>query len=909
MNIANACLRCRQSATSPRFQARVVGFVSLGALIKNDRNLEQGAGNSKSTDTESTHKADSHGLLQPAPQQEHPASADKLLQTLFSSTSGDLPKALMTRYSRIDLDIPKKESEYFRATQGPCDSFEKQYLVLKRMLQKENPSLKYLWAQTKKILGLKPAESLKHTPRTQRVLLLVQQPLEDILILICRCRSSDLSSLKVPAAPEVIKFYLTHKVMLSNWDDMLWIKIGALLEAVHQFPKDSNDVEGFDPHHATPLLEELLDIWEIFMEEFGTKDHSVMSQPPKPESLDQSGNNGGSVPTSSDRIRAWRGLPNKLDTGLPSLSTQSAIRQRFLEFLPEYPDRPMNGIAEAALLTHDCIDMLKTNSVISDSVIRSAQPFHSFVRHLNYKGYHLSGLVIDMLKAKGLSPRIADIAVAGWEAAPKSKTEYLVSVWPSTSVLKKNIFQQSTEWKMRQIRLISQDLARAVQRSDTGLATKLWQRFYDNSIHDGVMESSQDQILSQFLTSFFSLRRPEQAVNVWNAMVRWNLTPKQKHWQAMIVGSTKAKDLTSVQQIWSNMKAAGVEPDTKSWTAWIHGLIKCGEWQIGLGALEELGHIWRRAPEKAKPNDTGTGQLLPTIEPVNGAITALLATGKADLVPKVFRWAKSRNLTMNTSTFNIMLRPAIRKDRIDEVYHLLSEMETHNCQPDIVTFTIILNGLLSNPTSSFHTQTPEAQQSTVLSLLSTLQNNGLTATAHTYSTVLDGLLSPQTLNLTAARAVLDHMAGNNLKPSPHIYTILVSHYFDASPPNLAAIDSLLHRIRQEKGVLDPVFYDRMIEGYARMGEVEKMLQFVRRAPKEGKTPSWMALLAVLKELVRQQEWVFVKEFVADVSDREEGLLRHGEGSKVGRDWFWELVDDLKGSGALREEEEGGLMES
>lgn len=908
MNIANVCLRCRQSATSPRFQVRGVGFVSLGALIKNDRNLEQGAGNSKSTDTESTHKADSHGLLQPAPQQEHPASADKLLQTLFSSISGDLPKALMTRYSRIDLDIPKKESEYFRANQGPCDSFEKQYLVLKRMLQKENPSLKYLWAQTKKILGLKPAESLKHTPRAQRVLLLVQQPLADILILICRCRSSDLSSLKVPAAPEVIKLYLTHKVMLSNWDDMLWIKIGALLEAVHQFPKDSNAVEGFDPHPATPLLEELLDIWEIFMEEFGTKDHSVMSQPPKSESLDQSGNNGGSVPTSSDRIRAWRGLPNKLDTGLPSLSTQSAIRQRFLEFLPEYPDRPMNGIAEAALLTHDCIDMLKTNSVISDSVIRSAQPLHSFVRHLNYKGYHLSGLVIDMLKAKGLSPRIADLAVAGWEAAPKSKTEYLVSVGPSTSVLKKSIFQQSTEWKRRQIRLISQDLARAVQRSDTGLATKLWQRFYDNSIHDGVMESSQDQILSQFLTSFFSLRRPEQAVNVWNAMVRWNLTPKQKHWQAMIVGSTKAKDLTSVQQIWSNMKAAGVEPDTKSWTAWIHGLIKCGEWQIGLGALEELGHIWRRAPEKAKPNDTGTGQLLPTIEPVNGAITALLATGKADLVPKVFRWAKSRNLTMNTSTFNIMLRPAIRKDRIDEVYHLLSEMETHNCQPDIVTFTIILNGLLSNPTSSFHTQTPEAQQSTVLSLLSTLQNNGLTATAHTYSTVLDGLLSPQTLNLTAARAVLDHMAGNNLKPSPHIYTILVSHYFDASPPNLAAIDSLLHRIRQEKGVLDPVFYDRMIEGYARMGEVEKMLQFVRRAPKEGKTPSWMALLAVLKELVRQQEWVFVKEFVADVSDREEGLLRHGEGSKVGRDWFWELVDDLKGSGALREEE-GELMES
>lgn len=901
MNIANVCLRCRQSAISPHFQARGAGFVSLGSLIKKDRNLEQGGDNNKSTDTESTRKAD-NGLLPSAPPQEHPASVDKLLQTLFSSSPG-LPKPLMTRYSRLNLDIPRKDSEYFSAIQSSSYHFEKQYIVLKRMLLKENPSLKDLWAQTKKILKLKPAEALKHAPRAQKVFFLVQRTLADILLLVCRCRSLDLSSLKIPAAPEVIKLYLAHKVMLSIWDDILWIKIGALLEAVHQFPKDATAVEGFDPHDATRLLEEILDIWEIFMEEYGTTDHSVKTQPPKSEILDQPENIGGSVTTSSDRTRTWRGLPNNLDTRLPSLSARSAIRQRFLEFLPNYPNRPINGIAEAALLTNDCIDILKTNSVISDSIIKNAQPFHNFVRYLNYKGYHLIGLVIDMLKTKGLSPRITDLAVASWEASPKSETDFLVSAGRPTSVLKKKVFQQSTEWKRQQIRLISQDLARAVQRSDTGLATKLWQRFYDNSIHDGVIESSQDQILSQFITAFFSLRRPEQAVNVWNAMVRWNLTPKQKHWQAMIVGSTKAKDLTSVQQIWSNMKAAGFEPDTKSWTAWIHGLIKCGEWQIGLAALEELGRLWRRASEKAKTDDTGTGQLLPTIEPVNGAITALLATGKADLVPKVFRWAKSQNLALNTSTFNIMLRPAIRKDRIDDVYQLLSEMQTHNCQPDIITFTIILNGLLSNPTSSFHTQTPESQQSTVLSLLSTLQNNGLTATAHTYSTVLDGLLSPQTLNLSAARAVLDHMAGSNLKPSPHIYTILVSHYFDTSPPNLAAIDSLLHRIRQEKGVLDPVFYDRMIEGYARMGEVEKMLQFVRRAPKEGKSPSWMALLAVLKELVRQQEWVFVKEFVADVSDQEEGLLRHGEGSKVGRDWFWELVDDLRGGGVLKEEGE------
>lgn len=385
MNIASVCLRCRQSALSPHFQARGAGFVSLGALIKKDRNLEQGSDNNKSTDTESTRKVD-NGLLQSAPPQEYPASADKLLQTLFSSSPGELSKPLMTRYSRLDLDIPKKEFEYVQSASYP---FEKQYLVLKRMLQKENPSLKDLWTQTKKVLKLKPAESLKHAPWAQKVLLLVPRTLADILLLICRCRSLDLSSLKIPAAPEVIKLYLTHKVMLSNWDDILWIKIGALLEVVHQLPKDATAVEGFDPHDATRLLQEILDIWEIFMEEYGTTDHSVKTKPPKSETPDQLENIGGSVPTLSDRTRTWRGLPNHLDTRLPSLSARSAIRQRFLKFLPRYPNRPLNGIAEAALLTHDCIDILKTNSVISDSVIKSAQPFQTFVRNLNYKGYQI----------------------------------------------------------------------------------------------------------------------------------------------------------------------------------------------------------------------------------------------------------------------------------------------------------------------------------------------------------------------------------------------------------------------------------------------------------------------------------------------------------------------------------------
>ena len=88
----------------------------------------------------------------------------------------------------------------------------------------------------------------------------------------------------------------------------------------------------------------------------------------------------------------------------------------------------------------------------------------------------------------------------------------------------------------------------------------------------------------------------------------------------------------------------------------------------------------------------------------------------------------------------------------------------------------------------------------------------------------------------------------------------------------------------------------MIEGYGRVGAIEKMLFFLKRMPAEGKSPGWLALLGTLKALVLVREWELVRDLVRDVADEKEGLFRVGSRGWRGKEEFWALVEDLKDSG-------------
>lgn len=240
-------------------------------------------------------------------------------------------------------------------------------------------------------------------------------------------------------------------------------------------------------------------------------------------------------------------------------------------------------------------------------------------------------------------------------------------------------------------------------------------------------------------------------------------------------------------------------------------------------------------------------------------------------------------------------------------------MAAHDCSPDVITFTIILNGLVSNKDSNFHSMPPEAQEQTIMSVLEDMKDKGLPANAYTFTILLDGLLNPksrkefynnsdpetttQTSNVPAARTILKYMKSRKIPPSPHHYTILISHYFACKPPDLASVATLWAGLAEsgQTPIMDDVFYDRMIEGYAKHDEIEKALQFLRIVPRVGKRPSWWALYRTLAALERRGEWGLCGELMEDIEDPK-GLLRHGPGVFRGKRQFYELVDELRGRG-------------
>ncbi len=416
------------------------------------------------------------------------------------------------------------------------------------------------------------------------------------------------------------------------------------------------------------------------------------------------------------------------------------------------------------------------------------------------------------------------------------------------------------------------------------------------------------KVYNFFLLAFMTLRRSSKAIEVWNHMVLSGRQPENATWTAMLNGCRLARDPRSIEILWAKMRAAGVKPDVQSWTTRIGGLIRSGKWDLGIRALDEMGTIWKETTRTARMRGylpaehegDFQGVVKPTIATINEVLAGLIKIGKGNLTPRILSWANDFGLEPDLVTFNTLLGLALRKGRSEEAGRLLEQMEKLKIRPDVVTFTIILDGLFREDALVSGKQPATDQGAAVTAVLTQMEESGVEANVFSYGTIIDHLLKSSTPNLPAARAVMDHMASRNITPSPHIYTILLTHYFSQDPPDLAALDVLWNRIRLERGVVDHIFYDRMVEGYGKAGEFGKMMAFFRRMVKEGKAPGWDALVIVLKAIIQVEDWDMANDLVHDV-EREGGLFYAGIRGRKGEDEFKSLVQGLREQGLIGSE--------
>jgi pentatricopeptide repeat protein len=471
-------------------------------------------------------------------------------------------------------------------------------------------------------------------------------------------------------------------------------------------------------------------------------------------------------------------------------------------------------------------------------------------------------------------------------------------------------------------------LVRARQQNNYQLA-----QLVNNEVMDMAAENAKVgkpppplELYEHLMQAFLLLAHPEKAMFVWETMIRTGFLPTVRTYTVMLRGARASRDATGMQVFWARMRNAGIQPDTPAWTAYIHGLIKLRRVDQGLEAVKEMGREWLAAAKEqsaldqraaggvgASSRPLSTASLLaaypssvrgvprPDTSVINSAITALADT-RDRAIPEVVSWARVFNIEFDIITYNTLINFAMRKHETKSALALLAHMQERGVAPNGDTWVVLLAAMFQNGFLD-HVDRDKQLDKVLAWLESTRSADGkVTVDEKGFALIIDRFVKHLN-NPDAASGILSYMAENGQKFSVYMATIILTSYFDEDPPNFKAIDALWQRLTNAQlnegltlringpiGSVDTVFYDRLIEGYARyhyLIGLKPCLEALKRCVREGRKPGWRAQEQVARAMVAKDRYDLLRDMVTEVRAR----LRQGRGATQmqGQRDFWEFV--------------------
>ncbi|CAN8096443.1 unnamed protein product [Discula destructiva] len=426
-------------------------------------------------------------------------------------------------------------------------------------------------------------------------------------------------------------------------------------------------------------------------------------------------------------------------------------------------------------------------------------------------------------------------------------------------------------------RYTSEKITYALGMGDVLTLEDAWRSFWHGRKYAEDRETLQTHagVFNYFILAFTALKKPSRAIDVWECMTRdADLPPTLLTWHSMIEGCRRAKNAAGIENVWKKLVAWAKQVDQplddKAWASRIVGLIESGEPEAALRALNDMARL----------SKTARGAKV-TIDVVNATVAGLLRINASAAADKVLTWAAQQydgddKIEPNVITYNTLLGPMVRQGQVAQIKSTLQMMTANDIKPDAATYTILLEGLISRDLD------PVRQAAGAQELLVQMENDGVAATQETYARMLHLVLRDgrhtQNHAKGAAGAILDHMRRRDEKISPHIYTVLVDHYFARTPPAIAEVDNLLQeRERLDVGVrrLDRVFWERVIKGYALAGDTDRAFTWFDKLNNVGSAITLDTLDALLRSLVQEGRH--------DVGRRVVDSIKMHRGGSVGRE--------------------------
>jgi pentatricopeptide repeat protein len=672
-------------------------------------------------------------------------------------------------------------------------------------------------------------------------------------------------------------------------------------------------VTGASSYSFSPLVEQILSLWALFFRLFTkasarsltTSRHGPLDWSGLPEIVEDCSNidatlEEGMRPKAAHPVRTQKRQTN-------------SIAERLVSDLYLFPKNLNDLLATSALATLTTLTHRLGPGVTGDNY-EAGEPFMRYLFH-RFHG-------LDLMNARLLLYKtLAD------QERPRFQPEHLKAIGKevlkippritaalgigSLKVIDPNSDSSFTSEESGNLEEeLSKKINQRVARNDTRQLLRLWAETKDvytmlniNGSERGVIPP---KLYAAFLDAFGLLNRPDMADVVWNHMVERKILPSVQHWGALMKG--RGKRYKAAEEIWANMKSSGIQPDVHIWTTRIHILLSTAPTpDRGLFAMDEMGRAWLKAVTrrygKANRLDLSTiGDLSVAVKPnvatLNAAVTALASRKKQDreLFPRIFAWAAQFAIKPNERTYNALIKECLAERNLGEAMKILGRMEEQGVQPDGATFGMFINHVFrQQQQASGEPMNTNQQEEMLASILQTLDERGMESDPYTMGLLFD-ILVKQYQNLPAAQKVLEYMAKKGMKPSPHIYTILVTHHFQKANdengpgiPDFPAIEALWNHIQITGGTVDNIFYDRMIEGYARAGEPGEAMMFLGRMGREAKRPGWQALYMLIKSLADNGMMDRVREVVDDVENFEGNIHAGVRGYNSWGAKFWDFA--------------------
>ncbi|KAJ8065569.1 hypothetical protein OCU04_006248 [Sclerotinia nivalis] len=760
---------------------------------------------------------------------------------------------------------PARVSEPFQRTSSSVKSYQHGE-QLQEMLRKERP-LNDCWSFFLEHFGPTAWKNGSITRSSWPPSLKSGVPL--LLRLILDKRKEQPLRDDVPTFPEMIR--VTFELGLLRGTQ--WVKmITTLITSISEV--------GVATEQGQTLLAELLKSWSIVCRR---RSRRLRSQELSTE-LDS-----GIVPSSSD----WSNLPKHSLHSIFVEKQQNGIQYAFSLLTPQFSPGEMYQLPTIALGTLKLLLELDRTG-IGANTIGNAQPLMlSFSSMVN-----------------ACSMTLSDAAVY-FRDVPESVVNLVKDDW---STIKEFAEKQKVtkDFKLRETersQLLHKKVVDAHARRDVALLDKLWSHaqklpVYDPTVKYGSESGFESGYLTpafynHFILVFMSLRQQPRAIDVWNHMIKNNVTPDLGAWDALLNGCKASRDPKALEQVWAMMIASGETPDVTCWTTRISGLIHCYKADDGIRALDEMGRLWLAAVRKKYPNfelknsrkwkDVHTGAVRPTIATVNAAVSGLIKMQEIGAANRILAWADQWGIIPDVQTYNALLWSIVRAGHANKTPELLTSMEGQGVQADAATFVTILEQTFAD----IDILSPEEQIEAINSTFLTMERMNVTPNLFLYSKMIYLLLRSVPKDISPVSEVMARMAQQGLTPSTYIYTILLEYYFAQTPPNFQAATALIERAQLKVGSVDHIFWDRLIEGYASVGDTTTAIHYLGKVQKSKQFTSWNTMRTLLMALVENNEWDVAKELVDNAISDTGGPIGLEEKGVEGQHKFWALARELR----------------